>query len=132
MKYTPIFVKPQVKASLSDMHCLCWKSDGIQADFVIPGKPAQLLRVNFEDVDIVRVLDEMALSTEEGQEKLGLISEHFAYIVNGSAFEKSQSLALRSSLKHYRFITGWTCLDVMSSHQPVISTVPQIENLSSG
>jgi hypothetical protein len=71
---------------------------------------------------IVRMLDEFPLSTEsKPTEWAGLIPHHFAYRVKGDAFLEAQSEAWRSleqSPKHYRFMTGAGCLDVLTSGEP--------------
>jgi hypothetical protein len=67
----------------------------------------------------------MPLSTEfESTPNEGLVSEHFAYRVEGAQFWKMQSEALKATSKnaeHYRFITGWDCLDVIAASAPVIT-----------
>ncbi len=94
---------------------------GIDAYFLIPDV-SSLLRVSFDQIEIFRVLDEMPLSAEESLfDENGLISDHFAYIVENAEFWNTQSEAFRAcnpNMKHYRFITGWTCLDVLSNHEP--------------
>jgi hypothetical protein len=77
-------------------------------------------------VEIIRTLDEMLLSTEEPEKWVGLKADHFAYEVVDAHFWKSQSDAFKivvKNLKHYVFITGWTCLDVISQHPPTFSVV---------
>jgi hypothetical protein len=126
-KYRPIDQPFAIKASFSDLIAMTWTDRGIIADFIIPGEDAQALRVHFGKTHIVRILDEMPLSTEsEDTPKEGLVSDHFAYLVEGSLFWKSQSDALEAvfgKARHYRFITGWTCLDVISDMEPSISVV---------
>lgn len=62
------------------------------------------------------------LSTEEHPlDKEGLVPQNFAYLVEGSRFYRSQSDMLPTTLpkaRHYRFVTGWTCLDVISMLEP--------------
>ena len=75
----------------------------------------------------MRLLDEMPLSTEDdiGPNE-GLISENFAYSVQGTAFLRAQSEAWKLTCKpatHYRFITGWTCLDVLSQVVPTFTMI---------
>lgn len=71
---------------------------------------------------IVRMLDEFPLSTERNStEWSGLIPHHFAYRVMGDAFLEAQSEAWRTverCPKHYRFMTGAGCLDVVTSGEP--------------
>jgi hypothetical protein len=97
------------------------------ADFVIPGDDLHAFRVQFEGQTIVRLLDEMPLSTEhEDTANEGLVSEHFAYQVEGAVFANTQSQAFKQpgkSLNHYRFITGWGCLDVLTGSEPLYSIV---------
>ncbi len=127
-KYTPIETVPKMQSSLSDLVDLRWRDRGLTADFLIPEDKTHVLRVRFEKLEIVRILDEMPLSTEsEITANEGLIPEHFAYSVEGALFWESQSEALKivyPSLRHYRFITGWTCLDVLSDREPSFLVVP--------
>jgi hypothetical protein len=54
------------------------------------------------------------------------VPEHFAYRVHGSSFFDSQSQAWKvaaGGVAHYRFVTGWACLDVVSSGHPMFETV---------
>ena len=81
-----------------------------------------MLSVRFNRHCIVRILDEMAVSTESDDTPAeGLVPEHFAYRVHQAAFSRMQSEAWKSgqeTLAHYRFITGWACLDVLSAAYP--------------
>jgi hypothetical protein len=121
-RYEPIDSSITFQTSSSDLVGFVWGTNGIQAEFVIPGTDQQSLTVKFDRQCLVRILDEMALSTElDDTEDEGLISQHFAYIVHGASFFRMQSEAWKSgweSLNHYRFITGWACLDVISSAYP--------------
>jgi hypothetical protein len=104
---------------------LTWEDQGVSAAFAIPGDASRALTVQFERTHVVRILDEMPLSTENADiPSEGLIAEHFAYLVEDSPFWKSQSEALKlvhSNARHYRFVTGWTCLDVISDEEPVMT-----------
>jgi hypothetical protein len=97
----------------------------IVADFLIPGDDSSVLRVQCDRVHIIRVLDEMPLSTEaEDTPNEGLVADHFAYAVESSAFWRTQSDTFKTvfqGAQHYRFITGWTCLDVIAELPPSIT-----------
>lgn len=124
-KYTPLVVPVRLKAGESDMISLSWAGRGISAWFEIPGNASQALQVAFFATHVVRILDEMPISTEaEPTPQEGIIPNHFAYEVEGSLFQQSQSQALfahQPTPKHYRFLTGWTCLDVIADNPPEIS-----------
>jgi hypothetical protein len=121
-KYEPIDAGLSFKVSVSDLVGFHWDTNGIQADFVVPGDDRHFLRVKFDRPCIVRILDEMALSTEtDDTPSEGRAPEHFAYRVLGAAFFRMQSEAWKFVAKapaHYQFITGWACLDVISSAYP--------------
>jgi hypothetical protein len=127
-KYSPLQIGVDIQASGSDMIVLRWKKDGIIADFIIPRDKFNILRVQFNRVHVVRILDEMPLSTEfEQTPNEGLVRDHFAYRVEGAQFWQAQSEALKAvhqSAQHYRFVTGYTCLDVIASISPAIVVVP--------
>lgn len=120
--YLPVDIEIELVASRSDLVAFTWTASGICADFVIPDDPLHLLRVTFDKQCIVRLLDEMPLSTEEDSgPNEGLRTEHFAYKVEGAIFARSQSEAWKLSSGaplHWRFVTGCTCLDVLSSALP--------------
>jgi len=121
-KYEPIDAGLSFKASLSDLVAFHWDTNGIRADFAIPGDDRHFLSVKFDRPCIVRILDEMAVSTESDDTPTeGSIPEHFAYRIHEAVFFRMQSDAWRLSAggpAHYRFITGWACLDVLSSAYP--------------
>ena len=117
-----------LKASMSDLIAFRWRTNGIEADFIIPGNDAHLISVRFDSQCIVRLLDEMPLSTEEnGSVNTGLVPEHFAYRVRNAAFELMQSAAWKETgdPKHYQFVTGWACMDVVSNTEPSFRVVPR-------
>jgi len=126
-KYQPISVPVPIKASKSDLVDFLWGYEGISADFIIPSDDGHLLRVEFNKPCIVRLLDEMPLSTEDDDTPNdGLVSENFAYSVLGATFSRTQSPAWKTvftSVAHYRFITGWGCMDVLSSAAPSFTLV---------
>ncbi|MGJ0393523.1 MAG: hypothetical protein ACR650_12420 [Methylocystis sp.] len=87
-----------------------------------------LLRLGFDRAEIVRLLDETPISTETDTPNIGLVRDQLAYEVTGSAFWAQQSDALNLillGLRHYRFITGWTCLDVLSLADPTFTLVTE-------
>ncbi len=126
-KYHPIEQPIAFKTSHSDLFNLVLKGGALVADFLIPGGERHALRVQFERVEITRTLDEMPLSTEaEDTPNDGLLAEHFAYLVDGALFWNQQSDAFRivhAKARHFRFITGWTCLDVIAAGEPRLSVV---------
>ncbi|MGH9647037.1 MAG: hypothetical protein ACRD4E_09500 [Bryobacteraceae bacterium] len=93
----------------------------------MPGDDAHLLRVSFDKQCIVRILDEMPLSTEEDDTpNEGLVPEHFAYCLEGTAFARLQSRVWRELFKpvtHYQFVTGWACMDVLTAATPAFAVV---------
>jgi hypothetical protein len=108
------------------MITLRWAKPRLVAEFRVPSDEARVVRVEFSEALIFRALDEMALSTEEPAPSEGLVSEHLAYKVRDAAFFLSQSEAFRAmnlNVEHYRFITGWTCLDVIAVKAPSVALV---------
>jgi hypothetical protein len=63
-RYNPIDIGLLLQARLSDLAALKWDAAGVVADFVLPTDDASLLRVSFNRPCIIRLVDEMALSTE--------------------------------------------------------------------
>jgi hypothetical protein len=102
----------------------------LNAWFSLGGDDSGYLHVAFPHADIVRVLDETWLSTEEDPSALTrLLPNHFAYTVKNSRFWNAQSEHYRDSQAgavHYRFVTGGACLDVMTTVAPVFEVVSSI------
>lgn len=126
-EYEPIDPGVPMAASLSDLFAFRWRTSSVEADFIIPGDDTHLICVRFDSQCIVRLLDEMPLSTEEnGSANTGLVPEHFAYRIRNAAFERMQSVAwmeTNGDPKHYQFVTGWACMDVISDAEPSFSVV---------
>jgi hypothetical protein len=117
-----------LQASLSNLVSFKWSTNGITADFILPNDDTNLLRVSFDKPCIIRILDEMPLSTEENDApNEGLVSEHFAYWLEGAAFARLQSSAwkeVNAPVTHYQFVTGWACVDVLTAATPAFTVVP--------
>jgi hypothetical protein len=126
----PIEIPIQVRSSQSDIFEFHLREGRkITADFLIPDNPERLLRLTLDSVEVVRLLDEMAISTEMDTPTVGLVPENLAYEVTGSTFSAQQSEALklaRPTLRHYRFITGWTCLDALTEAIPSFAVVQKL------
>src|SRR6202790_5726032 len=76
----------------SDLLAIKWKAERLSADFILPGAKSQSLRVRFNGATIVRLLDEMPLSTEGHPTKgEGLVPGHFAYRGEGSTLAVAKS-----------------------------------------
>lgn len=124
MKYFPIPTNPNIEAGRSGLVDLSWQLGALIADFIIPNRDEEVLRVWFSSVEIFRVLDEMPLSTEEDWKvSEGLLRNNFSYRVTGSRFWNSQSdiFLMTGKYEHYRFVTGGDCLDVISTTSPSFS-----------
>ena len=125
--YEPIETGIRLKASASDLLRLHWESNEIAADFILPDDDTRVLRVSFDRPCIVRVLDEMPLSTEEDDTpNVGLVPEHFGYRLKGARFARMQSEAwkeINGPVNHYQFVTGWGCMDVLSGGSPTFELI---------
>ncbi len=125
--YHPIEIGIQLRAVASDLLAFEWKDNGIVADFILPDESASALRVSFYHPCIVRLSDEMAISTEEDDTpNEGLVSNNFAYRLEGARFSRSQSEVWKDAfgpVTHYQFVTGSACLDVLSGGAPSFSVV---------
>lgn len=69
----------------------------------------------------------MPLSTEEDDTPdEGLVSEHFAYRLEGTAFAGLESRAWKEAnapVTHYQFVTGWARLDLLAPATPAFAIV---------
>jgi hypothetical protein len=126
-KYFPIDASVSFRADHSDLLKIDWSVDHLRADFIVPDDNDHALRVSFDGGTIVRLLDEMPLSTEDGPSKNeGLVPFHFAYRVEGATFAQTQSAAwreIRGPVVHYEFVTGSACMDVLAPVTPTFELV---------
>lgn len=102
------------------------KTGGLFAEIAGPDSETSI-SISFASFETFRVLDEMALSTEDPAGSLdGVRVGHVAYRVEDGYFWRIQSETFRAiypELSHYQFITGFDCLEVLSKDAPVISVV---------
>lgn len=135
ISYVPIECTiPWTHADDADLVSFNWLSKS--AEFVSNVDGATLV-VTFDGEVIVRMLDELPLSTESDPKAwTGIILHHFAYRVEGDPFLFAQSDTWRSmepKLAHYRFLTGSGCLDVATSATPQFKVFAsggrEVENL---
>jgi hypothetical protein len=101
--------------------------NSLSADFLLRDDTERALRVNFDCPTIVRLLDDMPLSTEQHPSELeGIVPYHFAYEVRGHPFLLSQSPVWTDQFRptHYQFLTGDGCMDVLAPGQPKFCLVP--------
>lgn len=125
-KYFPIDAGVAFACDESDLIAINWRPGSLSADFILPGISSHVVRVRFNDATIVRLVDEFPLSTEQDTETEGLVSRHFAYRVEEAVFAATQSEAWKVNFhpaRHYRFITGWGCMDVLSKAAPSFEIV---------
>ena len=96
---------------------------GLTADFEVQNDASHVLRVAFDNPFIARVLSESAISTEDAWPEEGVVPGQFAYRVEGSLFENSQSQSWKATHRptHWRFLTAGMCLDVLAKHPPAFS-----------
>jgi hypothetical protein len=126
-RYFPVDAGVRFDCDQSNLLAVDWKADSLSADFILPDAEGHALRVHFNGATIVRLLDEMPLSTEQPRaKKEGLVPRHFAYRVEDSTFANTQSEVWKEIYQpvcHYEFITGWGCMDVLSRVEPSFEVV---------
>lgn len=126
IRFYSIDIEIAFDCARSDLVSFHWLD--MAADFRIPDDDKRLLRVSFDADAIVRILDEMPLSTESDPATWeGLVPHNFAYRIEGTAFPEQQSSDWREvagPVKHFRFVTGNGCLDVLTSGGPRFSFLP--------
>ncbi|MNH89548.1 hypothetical protein D3C73_420740 [compost metagenome] len=137
IRYNPIALDLRIGATSAEIHRLVMSFDQeIGANkltiYISVAGRSGFVRIAFPHVDIFRVVDDMHLPLEENDTlTIGHISDHFAYQIEGSPFWAPQREAFEAVLPgstHYRFVTGGSCLDVISREKPGISWVPAVQD----
>jgi hypothetical protein len=118
MLYVPIEYPGEPAAHLPgcDLDRVHWRTSWFAADFAV--LRFGLLRVSFAGEFIVTFLDEVFLAGEQAN---GLVANHFAYAVDG--FDSSLAKSFREPPKCFRFLTGFTCMEVLAANAPHFEVV---------
>jgi hypothetical protein len=125
-RYEPIKTGLPTELSACDLATIHWGTLDTRIDFALFKDERRALQVRFESECIIRVLSEMALSTEEDGAWEGLVPHNFAYRVRDSAFFRTQSDVWKDAsdkTAHYRFITIEACVDVISFSAPLFALI---------
>jgi hypothetical protein len=80
-----------------------------------------LLVIQFEEVLVLRQLDEFWLSLETNSDRWLGIEGSFARLVEGGEYPTQRSLMVDTgcpSTYHFQFVTGHDCVDVISYDKP--------------
>ena len=122
----PIEVTPGIIASHSNLLQLQWANRGLAVYFAVPADNQAALRVQFQRVEIIRIIEEMPISTEyEETSNEGIVADHFAYEVQGASFWNQQSEAFKvvyKEAKHYRSSQAFIASTLLhSTHLPLLS-----------
>ncbi len=110
-----------------DLLHLRMEARALRAEFSFGGDDPRRLAVTFSAVAVLRALDDAHWSTEHDEPCEGLSKHHFAYEVDGARFWRAQSSLItdqrgrRQPFRHYAFLTGWTCVDVISDQRPIFA-----------
>ena len=100
-----------------------WDSEHLIAEFGIGPDFAAFIRIEFDGPVIYRVLDETWLSTSTDSRRWEGDLTSFARVVEGDDFAELHSLffELAPEARHYQFVTGSACLDVITAELPTAS-----------
>ena len=129
LRYFPLDIGFEIDAVGADLLSFNWAEAA--AEFAV-GENGSVLRIRFQTEVIVRMVDEMPLSTETDQSACqGLVPHHFAYRVEGASFAEQQSETwlfvqrqVHGHVRHFRFVTGGGCLDVVTASEPEFTLIP--------
>jgi len=93
------------------------------ADFSFGEDFLTFVRIEFEGEFIFRVLDELWLSTTSNRNRWTGDLSSFARTVRGDDFAELHSFyfEMKGEAKHYQFVTGSACVDVIAYTPPKIS-----------
>jgi hypothetical protein len=95
----------------------------------LEGADKPILLIEFDNALVVRVLDEMWNSTETDSKRWRGIDGSFARIIEGSEYPTHPDLlkTIHLDAKHYLFITGDDCVDVIAIDPPLAKLIEVAE-----
>ena len=136
--YTSIPTGLPIRQDSCSLVDVSWKRRGLTALFSFSrmGEPRpQAVRVTFESIIVMRVVDEMVYSLEERGNDVGIMRDGFAYEVTDSPFLRTMTEASNLTYKNpkqYTFISLSDCLDVIAKSLPqfdVIDLRPWLDSM---
>ena len=95
-------------------------NDCLNLFWELEGADKPILLIEFDNAFIARVLDELWHSTETDSGRWRGIDGSFARVIEGSEYPTHPDLlkTIHPDAKHYAFVTGDDCVDVISMDPP--------------
>lgn len=118
--YVALEIEPKFNASDLELARTLWTPQQSFLEYIC-AKTRGNLRIAFQKVEIIRIIDDFSTLDLDSTPAKGMVPNHFGYIVTGAAFWNANADTIESGerlMSHYRFITGNSCVDIISSATP--------------
>jgi len=124
-KYIPLQTGLNVDASKMSLAGTRQKGFAFFADYA-DSEAGSIIRVSFQKTFIFKVAVSVDTPYEEKTPIEGLVKNHFGYMMWHSFFWEIHKESIESAdekLRHYRFVTPESCLDIIASTDPYIRPI---------
>ncbi|MBP1848524.1 hypothetical protein J2046_006820 [Rhizobium petrolearium] len=118
--YVPMEIEPRFSALDLELARSLWTPAQSFVEYIC-AKTRSNLRIAFQKIEIMRIVDDLPLLDLEDEQTSGILQHHFGYVVSDAAFWRANERTIERSVNpmtHYRFITGNSCVDIISSASP--------------
>ncbi|WFU89461.1 hypothetical protein QA644_10680 [Rhizobium sp. CC1099] len=115
------------RAIEAEVSALKWKPKTLHIDLARKEGDGKV-RIIFREVIIWRVLDGLAVDSEDGHVNRGMSSTGLAYTVEGAHFWEMHAAMLKQfpKAKHFRIVTLDIVIDAIASGPPTILSVSPV------
>lgn len=120
-KFSPLPYGFDIEAGITIVLNLALHEGTVTIDFIVPKNDEMILRARCGGTEVIRVLDEFALSTEKDTPETGRVANQLFYFVENAMFFESLAPVIRKrgvELRHFQFVTAGGCVDVLASEDP--------------
>lgn len=111
-----------LKSDVRVAHCCMmeWRSERLNLFWEIHGAEKPILLIRFYPALVARALDEMWHSVETNSDRWRGIDGSFARLIEGSEYPTQPDTLnlIHPDAKHYAFVTGGDCVDVIALNPP--------------
>ncbi len=119
--YRPIQIK-KVSAVNANLISLRYCHGQLLVDYSTDDVPI-IVRASIPSVATYRLVDGVTMPSDEIEQQEGLSPDNMLYLVSGAKYAEQFRPMIEGRLLHFRFVTGISCLDVLTTARPHIRKI---------
>jgi len=119
--YRPIEIE-NVSAVNASLMSVRYDQGRLLADYSVDDVPV-IVRASIPSVATYRLIDGNSMPADEIEQQEGLSRDHMLYLVSGAKYADQFRPVIEGRILHFRFVTGISCLDVLTTARPKIRKI---------